>query len=72
MAKTPKATEAPAGSIRITSKRAGFRRCGVEHPNVPVDHPAGTFTEAQIETMEAEPMLIVVRLDNEPAGKAEG
>lgn len=71
MAKTPKKTETPAGSVRITSKQAGFRRCGMEHPDKPVVHEPGTFTEEQLEALEAEPMLIVDRLGDAPAEKIE-
>lgn len=57
MAKTPKS--APAGAVRITAKVAGFRRAGMAHPAEPVDHEAGTFTEAQLAALQAEPMLVV-------------
>lgn len=46
-------------SVFIRSLRNGFRRCGVAHPAGWVEHPEGTFTEEQIETLKNEPMLIV-------------
>jgi hypothetical protein len=52
--------------VRITAKRAGFRRCGIAHPAQPVDHPADRFTAAELERLQAEPMLKVVVLDGEP------
>lgn len=45
--------------IRITSKQAGFRRCGVAHPAAPTDHAADAFTPAQLKQLQAEPMLVV-------------
>ena len=45
--------------IRIKAYRDGFRRCGVSHPKAPTEHPDGTFSDAEIETLEAEPMLDV-------------
>ena len=45
--------------IRITSKQAGFRRCGVAHPAAPTDHADDAFTPAQLEQLQAEPMLLV-------------
>lgn len=45
--------------ITITSKRDGFRRCGVAHKDTPVVWPEGSFTAEQIATLKAEPMLVV-------------
>ncbi|VUS84901.1 HI1506-related protein [Klebsiella spallanzanii] len=45
--------------ITITSKRDGFRRCGVAHRDVPVTWPDGSFTEEQIAILRAEPALVV-------------
>lgn len=46
-------------AVRIISKRAGFRRCGIAHPDQAVVHPASTFTREQLAQLRAEPMLIV-------------
>lgn len=46
--------------ITITSKKEGFRRCGVAHPAGPTDYEDGSFTKEQVETMQADPMLVVV------------
>jgi len=54
-------------TIRITSKKNGFRRCGIEHPDQTVVHPDGTFTPEQIKQLKAEPMLIVEEVpENKP------
>lgn len=45
--------------VIITSKRDGFRRCGLAHPASPVEHPDGAFTPEQLEILKAEPMLVV-------------
>ncbi len=45
--------------IKIKSKKAGFRRCGVVHPAEFVEYPDGRFSKAEIATLRAEPMLIV-------------
>ena len=45
--------------ITITSKRDGFRRCGVAHRDVPVTWPDGHFTDEEITILRAEPSLVV-------------
>lgn len=52
--------------IIITSKKAGFRRCGVAHPAEPTEYPDDTFTPEQLEILHDEPMLVVL-----DAGEAE-
>mgnify|MGYP006303624231 CR=1 FL=1 len=54
--------------IRITSKRNGFRRCGVAHPATPTDYTDDRFTPKELERLRAEPMLVVEELDGDPAG----
>ena len=51
-------------AITIVSKIAGFRRCGMAHPDEAVTHEAGTFTDAQIALLEAEPVLVVTDAAN--------
>lgn len=63
-------------TLRITAKRPGFRRCGVAHPDQPVDHAADDFTWEQIERLKADPMLVVQGIfgdtaDSDPAGPGE-
>ncbi|MFZ5826508.1 MAG: HI1506-related protein [Bacillota bacterium] len=54
-------------AIKIISKRAGFRRCGIEHPDKPVVYPADKFSKEQLAQLKAEPMLIVEEVPDEPA-----
>lgn len=51
--------------IRITSKRPGFRRAGINHPAEPVEYPAERFTDEQIERLKREPMLVVDVIDDD-------
>lgn len=52
--------------IIITSKKEGFRRCGMAHPTTPTEYPDDAFTSEQIKALHAEPMLVVLE-----AGEAE-
>ena len=45
--------------IKITSKKDGFRRCGMAHSKEPVEHSDDWFSEEDLEILKAEPMLIV-------------
>lgn len=45
--------------VIITSKRDGFRRCGMAHPANAVEHKDGAFSDEQLATLKAEPMLVV-------------
>lgn len=45
--------------MRITAKKAGFRRGGLEHPTSPVQHRALNFTPDQLEQLLSEPNLVV-------------
>lgn len=51
--------------IRITSKKNGFRRCGVEHPSSPTLYSDDHFTKEQLKQLEDEPMLIVDVLEDQ-------
>lgn len=48
--------------VIITAKKDGFRRCGMAHSARPVEHKDGTFTEEQLASLKAEPMLVVQEL----------
>lgn len=50
--------------VRITARRAGFRRCGIAHPAQPVDHPAERFSTDELQRLQAEPLLEVELLDD--------
>ena len=55
--------------IVITSKREGFRRCGVAHAARPVEWPDERWTIDELDALLAEPMLTVELVeDPEPAG----
>ena len=56
--------------IVITSKREGFRRCGVAHAAGPTQWPDDRWTEAELDALMAEPMLTVDWVENQPAGDA--
>ena len=51
--------------IRISATRDGFRRCGMAHTRVPVDHPDGTFSAEEIEVLQNEPLLSVTVIDDD-------
>jgi hypothetical protein len=45
--------------IRITSKKEGFRRCGMAHSKAAVEYTSGKFTPEELDALKAEPMLVV-------------
>ena len=45
--------------IKIRSKRAGFRRCGVAHPAEWTEYPDDRFSAEEMARLQAEPMLQV-------------
>ena len=47
------------GTIIITAKKDGFRRCGVAHSKQPTEYPADHFSAKQLKQLQAEPMLTV-------------
>lgn len=55
--------------IRIISKKDGFRRCGVAHPETATDYEDDRFTTKELERLENEPMLIVQELPDLPREK---
>lgn len=52
--------------IRIISKKEGFRRCGISHSEEPKFYPDNRFTKPQLKQLQAEPMLIVDVLPDDP------
>ena len=52
--------------IVITSKREGFRRCGVAHEAGPTQWPDDRWTEAELAALMAEPMLTVAQVADDP------
>ena len=55
--------------LRILCKVPGFRRAGVAHPAEKV-WPAGSFNEAQIAQLKAEPLLTVIELSDGDEGSS--
>lgn len=62
--------------LRVTAKRDGRRRAGIDHPAAPVDHPADAFTAEQIAQLKADDQLVVQEVEvdvpdekSAPAGK---
>ena len=49
--------------VRVRSGSDGFRRAGIKHTKVPVDHPAENLTDEQYAQLVAEPMLLVEVVD---------
>jgi len=56
--------------ITITSKQAGFRRCGIAHPATATEYPDDKFTPAALAELQEEPMLTVV-VTKDTGGKAK-
>lgn len=55
-------------TLRITARPAsGFRRAGIHHPPIPIDHPAERFTAGQLEALKAEPELLIEEIHGEGA-----
>lgn len=55
--------------FRIISKKDGFRRGGIAHPEKPKDYPDDAFSKDELEAIEKEPMLIVTHLPDPPGKK---
>ncbi len=45
--------------IRISSKREGFRRCGMAHSVAPVEYPDSRWSPVELTQLLNEPMLTV-------------
>lgn len=51
--------------IQITAKRDGFRRCGIAHSDKTQTYADDHFSAAQLQVLEAEDQLVVVRISEE-------
>ena len=73
-----KATDKPAGlateAIKVVPKRAGFRRAGLAFPEEGLTISLSELSEAQLEQLESEPMLVThrVTVDAPAAGDEAG
>lgn len=56
--------------IRITARMNGFRRCGVAHYGVR-DYPDDHWTGDQLAVLEADPMLVIERIEDAPSPAPE-
>ncbi|NMY21137.1 HI1506-related protein [Pseudomonas sp. WS 5410] len=52
-------------TIVITSKRDGFRRCGIAHSSQPTPYPDDFFTEEQLKALSKEPQLVLAYVEDE-------
>ena len=52
--------------IRIRSKYHNFRRCGLPHPKEAREYPGDRFSEQELKILNAEPVLIVEIIPDEP------
>lgn len=52
-------------TIVITSKRDGFRRCGIAHSSQPTPYPDDFFTEEQLKALSKEPQLVLSYVEDE-------
>lgn len=52
--------------IQITARRNGFRRLGIAHSANTVTWPDDQFSESELQILENDPNLIVVRLQDVP------
>ena len=56
--------------LRIQAKpREGFRRAGLWHSSLAIDHPISKFTDEQIDALKGEPNLVVIEVELEPEPK---
>jgi hypothetical protein len=58
--------------IQITAKRDAFRRCGMAHSDKTQTYPDGYFTAEQLQELERESQLIVVRIDDDKPAVTNG
>jgi len=54
--------------VEITSKRDGFRRCGLAHAMATTNYPADRFSADELSTLQQEQMLVVTIVPDKPGG----
>ncbi|GAB6191149.1 HI1506-related protein [Desulfocastanea catecholica] len=57
--------------IVITSKKDGFRRCGIAHAAKATSYPNRRFSKEQLAILQAETMLTVVVTEETGKGKTQ-
>ncbi|ECH6612225.1 hypothetical protein V5750_000830 [Salmonella enterica subsp. enterica serovar Schwarzengrund] len=58
--------------IQITARRDGFRRLGIAHSANTVTWPDDHFSDSELQILENDPNLIVVRLQDVPENAGDG
>ncbi|CAM7522826.1 Mu-like prophage FluMu N-terminal domain-containing protein [Citrobacter freundii] len=58
--------------IQITARRDGFRRLGIAHSANTVTWPDEHFSDSELQILENDPNLIVVRLQDMPENTGNG
>lgn len=58
--------------IQITARRDGFRRLGIAHSANTVTWPDDQFSDSELQILENDPNLIVVRLQDMPETSGGG
>ena len=58
--------------IQITARRNGFRRLGIAHSANTVTWPDDQFSDSELQILENDPNLIVVRLQDVPENAGDG
>lgn len=58
--------------IQITARRDGFRRLGIAHSAKTVTWPDDKFTDSELQILENDPNLIVIRLQDMPENAGNG
>ncbi len=57
------------GFILVTCAKPGFRRAGMAHP-IRAEYSRDSFTQAQIDALQAEPMITFVAIGGDPIPRA--
>lgn len=58
--------------VQITARRDGFRRLGISHSANTVTWPDDHFSDSELQVLENDPNLIVVRLQDVPENSDDG
>lgn len=58
--------------IIVKSQIEGYRRAGMAHSKAPTTHPDGTFSEAQIAQLKADPRITVTSESSDDSSDSSG
>lgn len=56
--------------LRVVARRDGFRRAGIAFGAQPTDLPLGALTQAQIDAIKSDPMLVATEVEIEVEAEA--